>query len=85
MHYTYKPTGICPTCIEFDIEDNRVYNVCYQNGCNGNLKAIGRLVEGMEAQELIRMLRGVECGYKKTSCSDQLAAAVAAAIAERSE
>ena len=72
-HYTYIPEGVCSVKIDYDIEDGRIYNVKYERGCNGNLKAIGVLLEGMKIEEVIKKLRGLECGIKGTSCSDQLA------------
>ena len=72
-HYTYIPQGVCSVQIDYDIEDGRIYNVKYVRGCNGNLKAIGALVEGMKIEDVIKKLRGIECGYKDTSCGDQLA------------
>ena len=59
--------------IDYDIEDGKIYNLKYIRGCNGNLKGIGALVEGMEVDEVIKKLRGIECGTKGTSCPDQLA------------
>ena len=82
MHYSYTPKGVCSTKIEFDIENGKVHNVSYQGGCNGNLQAISRLVEGMEAKHLTETLNGVQCGFKSTSCSDQLAQAVQEAISQ---
>ncbi len=72
-HYTYIPEGVCSVRIDYDIEDGRIYNVKYERGCNGNLKAIGVLLEGMKIEDVIKKLRGVECGIKGTSCTDQLA------------
>ena len=72
-HYTYYPEGVCSVQIDYDIEAGRIYNLKYIRGCNGNLKALGALVEGMEVKEVIKKLRGIECGAKGTSCSDQLA------------
>lgn len=83
MHYTYRPEGVCSTRIDFDIEDGRMHNVVYENGCNGNLKSIGILVEGMDARELVKKLRGVSCRGGPTSCCDQLARAVQSALAEQ--
>jgi uncharacterized protein (TIGR03905 family) len=71
--YTYYPEGVCSVQIDYDIEDGRIYNLKYVRGCNGNLKAIGALVEGMKVEDVIKKLRGIECGIKGTSCSDQLA------------
>ena len=72
-HYTYHPEGVCSVQIDYDIEDGRIYNLKYIGGCNGNLKAIGSLVEGMKVEDVIEKLRGIECGAKGTSCGDQLA------------
>lgn len=75
-HYTYSPQGVCSTRIELDIDGNILHNVKYTDGCNGNLKALGALVEGMEVDEDIRRLSGISCGGGPTSCSDQLARAL---------
>ncbi|MEG1560357.1 MAG: TIGR03905 family TSCPD domain-containing protein [Clostridia bacterium] len=82
MHYTYKPVGVCSSKIDFDIEDGIVRNVVYEQGCQGNLKAIGILLEGMPAAEVVKKLKGVRCGAAVTSCSDQLAIAIEKAIAK---
>ncbi|GHT98012.1 TSCPD domain-containing protein [Spirochaetia bacterium] len=74
--YEYKTTGTCSTTIHFDIQGGKVRSVSFENGCNGNLKAIGTLVEGMEAGELVKHLKGIRCGDRPTSCGDQLALAV---------
>ncbi|MEI3077808.1 MAG: TIGR03905 family TSCPD domain-containing protein [Oscillospiraceae bacterium] len=76
MHYEYKTKGTCSSRILFDIEDGKLRNVEYIGGCNGNLQGIGRLVEGMPVDEVIARLRGIRCGYKPTSCPDQLAIAL---------
>ena len=76
MHYEYKTKGTCSSRILFDIEDGKLKNVEYIGGCNGNLQGIGRLVEGMPVDEVIARLRGIRCGYKPTSCPDQLAPAL---------
>lgn len=76
MHYQYKPSGVCSTKIEFDVEDGIVKNVKYTGGCNGNLKAIAALVEGQTKEHIIELLKGIQCGYRGTSCSDQLAKAL---------
>ena len=80
MRYTYKTEGVCSSLIEFDIEDGKVSNVAYEGGCNGNLKGIGRLVEGMDVEECISRIEGIQCGFKNTSCPDQLAKALRAAV-----
>ncbi|MBR3599416.1 MAG: TIGR03905 family TSCPD domain-containing protein [Lachnospiraceae bacterium] len=72
----YKTKGTCSQAIDFDIKDGRVYNVKFYGGCNGNLKGIGALVEGMEVSEVINRLEGTTCGFKNTSCPDQLAQAL---------
>ena len=74
--YQYNTQGVCSKSIYFDVEDNKVRNVTYLGGCNGNLKGIGALVEGMDIDEVIARLEGVRCGMKKTSCPDQLAKAL---------
>ena len=76
MHYTYQPKGVCSVQIDFDVEDDRLYNVQYIRGCNGNLKGIGALVEGMKVEDVIKKLKGIKCGMKDTSCPDQLARAL---------
>lgn len=78
MEYTYKTNGTCSREIAFEIENGKVKNVQYFGGCNGNLKGIGSLVEGMDVDEVIRRLEGICCGFKSTSCPDQLAQALKA-------
>jgi uncharacterized protein (TIGR03905 family) len=80
MQYEYTTKGTCSRQILFDIEDGKVKNVQYIGGCNGNLKGIGKLVEGMDAQEVIARLEGTTCGMKNTSCPDQLAQALKKAL-----
>ncbi|MBR3832949.1 MAG: TIGR03905 family TSCPD domain-containing protein [Lachnospiraceae bacterium] len=72
----YKTKGTCSQAIDFDIEEGKVYNVKFYGGCNGNLKGIGALVEGMEVAEVVKRLEGTTCGFKNTSCPDQLAKAL---------
>ena len=76
MHHTYRTKGTCSSQIDFDIEDNKIYNVQYTGGCNGNLKAIASLVEGQDVDKVIERLNGITCGMRKTSCGDQLAKAL---------
>lgn len=76
MQYEYKTKGTCSQRILFEIEDNKLKNVQYIGGCNGNLKGISSLVEGMEVNEVIARLEGTTCGMKDTSCPDQLARAL---------
>ena len=84
MTYTYKTKGVCASTINFEVENGIVSNVSFVGGCNGNLRAIAKLVEGMEAEKLISILKGNTCGFKSTSCADQLATAVEKAITEQS-
>lgn len=72
----YKTKGTCSQSIDFDIKDGKVYNVKFYGGCDGNLKGIGSLVEGMEVAEVVKRLEGTTCGFKNTSCPDQLAKAL---------
>ena len=74
--YQYKTKGTCSQMIYFDLEDGKVKNVQFLGGCNGNLKGIGQLVEGMDVDDVIARLAGTTCGMKRTSCPDQLAKAL---------
>ena len=76
MKHIYKTRGTCSSQIEFEIENNRLHNVAFTGGCNGNLKAIGKLVEGEEVDKVIERLKGITCGFKQTSCGDQLSKAL---------
>ena len=76
MHHVYFPKGVCSTRIDFDIENNTIHNVKYTNGCNGNLQGISSLVRGMKVEDAISRLKGIRCGFKSTSCPDQLARAL---------
>jgi uncharacterized protein (TIGR03905 family) len=76
----YRPKGVCSQLISFDLVDGKLHNVKFAGGCNGNLKGIGSLVEGMDAQQVIERLEGTTCGFKKTSCPDQLAKALKEAL-----
>lgn len=82
MSYEYRTQGTCSRKIEFDLENGLVKNVKFQGGCNGNLKGISSLVEGMKAEDAIERLQGIRCGFKNTSCPDQLAKALAKALGE---
>lgn len=73
MKYVHKQTGVCSKTVEYEIKDNKVYNVSFDGGCNGNLKGISNLIDGMEVEEVIKKLEGVTCGMRGTSCPDQLA------------
>lgn len=76
FHYEYKTHDTCSQLISLDIEGDRVYNVKFIGGCNGNLKAVPILVEGMRVEEIEQKLGGVLCGRRPTSCADQLSKAV---------
>ncbi len=76
MKLSYKTNGVCSRTITADIEDGKVYNLHFEGGCNGNTKGISALVEGMEIDEVITRLEGIKCGFKGTSCPDQLAQAL---------
>jgi len=76
MHKTYKTSGTCSTQIDFDVEDGKIHNVVFTGGCNGNLKGIAALVEGQKVEDVIDKIKGIKCGFKQTSCPDQLAKAL---------
>lgn len=82
MRHTYKTKGTCSREISFDLEGNIIKNVQFLGGCNGNLKAISSLVEGLTVDEIEARVKGIKCGFKDTSCSDQLAKAVRIAYTE---
>ena len=85
MKHTFIPKGVCSTKIEFEILNGNLHNLAFTAGCNGNLRAIATLVEGMEAKKVVSLLSGNTCGYKNTSCADQLARAIEKAqVAEAS-
>ena len=80
MQYTYRTSGVCSRAISFELEDGKLHNVRFQGGCAGNTAGIAALVEGMNADEVTERLAGIRCGFKPTSCPDQLAKAVRAAL-----
>ena len=80
MAHRYSTRGVCSRAITFELTDGHVHNVEFEGGCSGNTKGIGALVEGMEATEAIRRLSGIRCGFKSTSCPDQLAKALQEAL-----
>lgn len=82
MQFEYKTKGTCSQHIMFDVEDGKVMNVQFLGGCNGNLKGIGALVEGMNIDDVIARVDGIRCGGKETSCPDQLATALKQAKAK---
>lgn len=85
MKYRYKTVGTCSQQIDFELNDNIISNVVFYGGCNGNLKGIGKLVEGMTAEEAIKRLSGITCGPKQTSCPDQLAVALQKVLDKQKE
>ena len=80
MNYKFKNSGVCSSMVEFDLNDGIVSNVRYTGGCNGNLKGIAAMAEGMKAEDVIKRLEGIKCGFKNTSCPDQLAKALRTAL-----
>lgn len=82
MKHVFSPKGVCSSGLEFELDGDIVKNVSFHGGCNGNLKAIAALVEGMSVQDVKDRLLGIKCGFKQTSCSDQLAQALIAASEE---
>ena len=84
MEFQYKTKGTCSRLIEFDLnDDNTVTNIRFTGGCDGNLKGIAALCEGMDAEEIIDRVEGITCGHKSTSCPDQLATAITDALAQK--
>ena len=84
MHYSFQTSGVCARSVEFDIDDGVLSQVSFTGGCNGNLKAIGKLTEGRPAEEVMEILAGNTCGYKNTSCADQLSKAIEIALNQAS-
>ena len=76
----YRPQDALSQSIHFDIIDNKVRNVSFVGGCNGNLQGISRLIDGMDVNEAISRIEGIRCGFKSTSCPDQLARALKSAV-----
>lgn len=72
----YKTQGVCSSFIDIELKDGIIESVAFTGGCNGNLQGIGSLVKGMPAKEAIEKLKGIRCGFKSTSCPDQLAQAL---------
>ena len=79
MEFNYKTSGTCSSHIKFTLEGNVVKGVSFTGGCNGNLKGIASLVEGLTVEQIVERCAGITCGFKNTSCPDQLAKAVKAA------
>ena len=83
MEYTYTCKGTCSRSINFSMDENHIVTgVTYVGGCNGNLKGVGALCEGQKAEDLINRLEGIKCGFKSTSCPDQLSQALREALAK---
>ena len=79
--HEYKTSGTCSRKIIFELDDEgKVHNVVFEGGCHGNLQGIGKLVEGMDASEVIKRVEGIKCGFKQTSCPDQLSKALTEAV-----
>lgn len=81
--YNYKPHGVCARQISVELDGNKVKDVAFVGGCNGNLKAISKLVRGMEVDDVVRILEGNTCGPRPTSCADQLTRALREAQAQQ--
>lgn len=82
MKHTFIPSGVCSRKIDFEIEDGTVKNIEFTGGCDGNLKAISILAEGMKVDDVIEKLAGNTCGHKDTSCADQFTMALREALSE---
>lgn len=82
-HYIYKTQGTCSTQIDFDLDGHTLHNIHFTNGCPGNLQAISKLLEGADAQRTVELLKGNTCGMKNTSCADQLAKGIGAALKDQ--
>lgn len=80
MKYQYRPSGVCSQLIEIELENGKIKEVHFTGGCHGNTQGVARLVEGMDAKEAIGRLAGIRCGFKPSSCPDQLARALAGAL-----
>lgn len=85
INYTFRPKGVCSQQMNITVEDNRIQNLEVLGGCDGNLKGISSLIIGMQVDEVIARLDGIRCGYKSTSCPDQLAKALKQMKAEMAE
>lgn len=80
MTYSYTPSGVCSSRIDLELENDVIKSVVFTGGCNGNLQGIGRLLQGMTAEEAISRLQGIQCGPRPTSCPDQLSKALKEAL-----
>ena len=79
----YKTKGTCSTSIDVELKDGVIDSVKFTGGCNGNLQGVSKLIEGMDAEEVVKRCGGIRCGFKETSCPDQLSRAIKKALAER--
>lgn len=82
QNYTIQTNNVCARQISFSIEDGKLYNIKFLGGCPGNTLAIGKLLEGTEAQRAVELLKGNDCRGKGTSCADQLARGIEKALAD---
>ena len=82
MTYTFTPRGVCSRRMTVELEDGIIRSVQVEGGCNGNLQGISRLVVGMTAQDAIERMKGIRCGFRPTSCPDQLSQALEQALAQ---
>ena len=82
MKHEYFPRGVCPMKLEFELDGDKVKNLVFTGGCNGNLKAISSLIDGWTVDEITEKLAGNTCGFKTTSCADQLTIAINQALKE---
>ena len=80
--FTFYPQGVCSMMIEIELEDDIIKDVVFTGGCNGNLSGISKLIKGMRAEDVIERLEGTTCGFKDTSCPDQLSKALRQALAQ---
>ena len=85
MEFTFRPRGVCSQMMDIEIEDKKLVKLKVMGGCSGNLQGISKLVEGMDVDEVIARLDGIRCGFKNTSCPDQLAKALKEYKAEAEE
>lgn len=83
--YTYVPSGVCSRKIEFKLDGDKIHNVRFTGGCQGNLTAISKIIECMPAEKVVALFRGNQCGDKNTSCADQLSLALEAALEKQKE
>jgi uncharacterized protein (TIGR03905 family) len=81
-HIEYSPSGVCSRKIEIDVEDGIIQSVTFTGGCSGNTQGVSRLLEGMRVEDAIERLDGIRCGFRPTSCPDQLAKALKKSLAD---